>query len=350
MLDPLYTRGLCLEDGDQRLLWLHADLLGVERSLVAEFRRWSEQTLGIPGRQVMVSATHTHSGPATVHLTGCGRFESAYVDWLLLRLQEAALQALSNREPCALAAAEGRLELGVDRTQSARRTRIPASALAWQRRDGTFKAVMLNYAMHPVGLDGRLISADYPGQAALALSAALPGMPTALVSIGACGNINPPAVGVPYDDLRQWGRWLAEAVAHRIQDAAAEVPSSAGAGLKVASQIVQVPLECWSPRQIDEYAASCLADAEGSAAFGAGYPSAIEHWRASMTRRAAARCPDHEEIELFGIRVGETVLLGINAEVFSHFTDTVRTAQRPDGLCDHVRQRLGRLFSGCRGL
>jgi hypothetical protein len=323
--DPLLARGLYLEDGPQRLLWLQADLLGVERSLVKELRRWIEHTLGIPGGRVMLSATHTHSGPATVRLTGCGRFEAAYVDGLLERLKEAARQALAGLEPCRLVTAEGRLELGVDRTQPGLPQADPCvGAVAWRRRDGSFKAVALNYAMHPVSLEGRLISADYPGQAALALSAALPGAPLVLVSIGACGNINPPRVGVADEELSGWGCALAAAVADRLQDVASEGPAGESPGLKVGGELVRLPLECWSAEQIDEYAERCLADREGDADFGGGYRPAIEHWRASMRRHAADGDRTHEEIELFAVALGGTAWLGINAEIFSQFTAAIR--------------------------
>ena len=86
VLDPLAVRALYLEDGQERLLWLHVDLLAVEESFVAEIRRCIQRELGIPGPRVLVSATHTHSGPPTVHLTGCGQYDAAYVDRLKERL------------------------------------------------------------------------------------------------------------------------------------------------------------------------------------------------------------------------------------------------------------------------
>ena len=324
VLDRLFVRGLYLEDGPQRLLWLQNDLVGVERSLVIEFRQWVQETLGLPAGQVMVGATHTHSGPATVPLTACGRMDAEYIRWLLERWKEAAREAMARPEPCRLVTAEGRLPLGVDRTELAPLGADPTvGAVAWRRPDGTFNAVLLNYAMHPVGLDGRMISADYPGRASEALSAMLPGTPRTLFSLGACGNIDPPAVGVPYEQVCQWGQWLAEAVAGKLQAAEAKPPAAGRAQLQLLPALVRMPLDCWSKTEIDDYADRCLADTSRHG-FGGNYGIAIEHWRGSMKRRVDEGAPDYQEVELFGVLLGNVILLGINAEIFSQFTSILR--------------------------
>jgi len=65
--------GLYVEDGNERLLWIHADLIGVEREFVLDVRRLLEKELGLGPAHVMISATHTHSGPATIHLQEAAR-------------------------------------------------------------------------------------------------------------------------------------------------------------------------------------------------------------------------------------------------------------------------------------
>ena len=89
VLDPLAVRALYLgtpPSGCSR----YADLLAFEEPFVADLRRQVERDFGIPGSRVLVSATHTHSGPPTIHLTGCGAYDPAYVDWLEGRFLDVA--------------------------------------------------------------------------------------------------------------------------------------------------------------------------------------------------------------------------------------------------------------------
>src|SRR5512140_2750769 len=72
ILDPLWVRALYLEDGPERLLWLHSDLLALEQALADRWRHQLEAESGVPWSRVLISTTHTHSGPATIQLTGCG--------------------------------------------------------------------------------------------------------------------------------------------------------------------------------------------------------------------------------------------------------------------------------------
>ncbi|HCN77533.1 MAG TPA: hypothetical protein DIT13_10120 [Verrucomicrobiales bacterium] len=60
--DELHARCLVLDDGKTRLALVVCDLLGLHRSLSLEARRLIESETGIPPENVLISATHTHSG------------------------------------------------------------------------------------------------------------------------------------------------------------------------------------------------------------------------------------------------------------------------------------------------
>src|SRR5437868_12430122 len=68
VLDPLFAKALYLAEAGERLLWIHCDLVGFDRQIVLGFRRWARETLGLRETQVMLSATHTHSGPCTIRI------------------------------------------------------------------------------------------------------------------------------------------------------------------------------------------------------------------------------------------------------------------------------------------
>jgi neutral ceramidase len=325
VLDPLYVRGLYLEDRQKRMLWLHADLVAFNRDFVDDVRQNVENECGIPASRVILAATHTHSGPATVSANCIGEMAPDYMTWLKERILLAARDSLANREECRPFSVESRVELGVDRRQFASAHTDPrAGAVGLLRSDGTYKAVILSYSMHPVCLRGSWISADWPGETARVLSQALPGRPTVLVSSGACGNINPPEVGVRPEQMRAWGTIVAEGISENLRSDASKDISEEKAVFHSVSTIVPLPLEDWTLSQIHEHADRCLADSAGRLEFREHFASAVEKWRETMIRRVKRRDPPFVTAELFGMLLGDTVFLGVNAEIFSRFTELVR--------------------------
>ncbi len=63
--DPLYATALCLDDGTNRTVAVAVDILYLDAPLVASCRERIEARCGVPGRNVLLSASHTHSGPVT---------------------------------------------------------------------------------------------------------------------------------------------------------------------------------------------------------------------------------------------------------------------------------------------
>ncbi len=330
VLDPLYAKGLYLVDGDTRLLWLHCDLVGFDRSIVQRFRDWAQYELGLAPSQVMLSATHTHSGPCTIHLEEAGQYDARYIERLLGHLREAAKAAISHTEPVELVAAEGRLELAVDRRQTGSAHVDPRVAgIGFRRKDRTYAAVIVNFPMHPValGASNRCISADVPGQAAIAATAQLPGRPLAFITNGACANLNPPSENVPFAQVQAWGKQIADAI---VPVLLAATPAPAD-GLRLSSRIVPLPLDTLDAEGINAFAAKALQNTNCLRAWGDKYRRVVERWRSGLiSARSQGRSEDHHDAELFAIGLGEVSLLGVNAEVFSAFTDLLR---RQAGRC-----------------
>ena len=324
VLDPLFAKALYLADGGERVLWIHCDLVGIDRAIVLEFRDWARQRLGLTAGQVMLSATHTHSGPCTIHLHECGLYDPTYVKILQGRLREAAEAALSQTEECEVVTTEGHLDLAVDRRRQASTHTDPrVAALGFRRSDGAFKAVVVNYAMHPVALgsSNRQISADMPGQAALRLSRQLRGNPAVLVTNGACGNLNSPGENVPFTQIEVWGGQIADAVAARL----AQAPPTSRPLFRVAAHVFSLPLDTLDVAGIEAFARKALLDKKSLAEWGDKYRRAVEQWRSALVAAAqSGRALDHRDAELFAFRLGDVILVGANAEVFSEFTDWLR--------------------------
>ena len=61
--DPLYAACMYLNNGTEEVVMVTLDLLFFSKKHVAKTRHLIETTCGIPGDHVMISCSHTHSGP-----------------------------------------------------------------------------------------------------------------------------------------------------------------------------------------------------------------------------------------------------------------------------------------------
>jgi putative membrane-bound dehydrogenase-like protein len=108
--DELHARCLVLDDGSTKLAIVVCDLLGIHRSVSDEARRLIKAETGIPGENVLISATHTHS--ATTALGGAGneRFDpeldqlSPYQAFVVRRIADGVRRATNLLRPAELAA------------------------------------------------------------------------------------------------------------------------------------------------------------------------------------------------------------------------------------------------------
>ncbi|MBN2311991.1 MAG: neutral/alkaline non-lysosomal ceramidase N-terminal domain-containing protein [Candidatus Hydrogenedentes bacterium] len=64
ILDPLWARIAVFDNGATRLAFVQLDTLCVRWTHANDIRRRIEEAHGFPGRNIMVSATHNHAGPA----------------------------------------------------------------------------------------------------------------------------------------------------------------------------------------------------------------------------------------------------------------------------------------------
>ena len=57
--DDLYADGLCIDDGERKVLLISLDLLGVDEWFIRKVRKECADILGVPESAVMLSCTHT---------------------------------------------------------------------------------------------------------------------------------------------------------------------------------------------------------------------------------------------------------------------------------------------------
>ncbi|WP_206742133.1 neutral/alkaline non-lysosomal ceramidase N-terminal domain-containing protein [Hyphomonas polymorpha] len=201
ILDPIHVRAIVLENGAQRAALVTVDAGAIPNEIWQRLTTKAEAELGIPANQVILTATHTHSVPFG--------WSVGYEEQLYQAVEEAAAAL----QPAKMASGTGVSYINVNRNiidpATGRWWEGPnyqgpsdktVAVLSFQSLDGAPIAVYYNYAVHPVitgNLD--LISGDIPGAASGYIEESLGEDAVAVFSYGAAGDQNPIFFQQTYD-------------------------------------------------------------------------------------------------------------------------------------------------------
>jgi hypothetical protein len=165
-LGELTVRALVLEQDGQRVAIVGADFLGFPSVLGNRVRA---KVSGIPARNILIGATHTHSAPDCYGFPdGKGGFASdlKYLDAVCAKMAEAINEAVEKLQPCALKIATGEAKGKIAYNYYAPQLYDPrCSILQTVDRSGKPIATLVNYAVHPEVLGPRqgIVSPDLVG-------------------------------------------------------------------------------------------------------------------------------------------------------------------------------------------
>ena len=325
--DTLHVRCLALESAHGKSLVFSADLIGLSGELCGEVRRLVAERLGCAGGQVMLLCTHTHTGPATNFLQGCGVMDEEYVrhvPQVFLKAAEDALADMAAVE-CLEETCKGIEPVGFNRNiANGPHDAVVRGLLI--RRQGREPIAAISYPCHPVVLGpSSKCSADYPG--AVCRMGDEKGMKTIFLN-GCCGDIDPVIQRV------KWGsgtRKEADEYAARILDAfLAGLRKSDDCTTGNAEFDVTVRLKPMDEKGLDDIAARG-SNREVAAC-----------WRKAMQ----ARLPIQDDVvKVRALKAGPLCLCSFPFETFTMVGDIVRQRHPGKniavlGCADHVRSYL----------
>ncbi len=359
---PLSAQALVLESGGNVAAIVCADLVGVNREIVAAVQTLISEQTGISPASIAICASHTHWGPAVCykpyfppHLREY--IFPDYVELLCKRLAEAMVEAWQQRQPvCAgggIGWAEGisfnrrpvgadgkcenRLELSPEQAAIAAaeglrmrqgwckggdkgpRLSPPLAGLdglhagvsdpevvllRLETPDGAPLAGLVNFACHPVvggDDDWYAISPDYPGEARDAFEAAV-GAPM-MFSLGGAGDQVP--AWRRGDSRERVGRSLGAAAVqawYQIEHCVSDLP------LAVARQEIDIARKPMLPVVEAQAALEACEDPDGP---GAGFE---RHQLAHAREYAENKCIP---TELWAVRVGDWAAVGLPGEILT---------------------------------
>lgn len=249
-LDSLWVRALYLETDDTALFLVSADLY----SITPELR---ERVLdlvpeGVPGEHVILTATHTHSGPggmsaSWVDRRRSGRFMPEFLEQTAGAFGEAMRGAYAARKRAVAGYAVTRLDSLTENAFSEDGPTDPQlGVIRVEDSDGAPIAVLANFAALAATVSddhAYVLSADFPGRFCEALETAMDGGGVAFFLNGASGDQdcrNP-------DEQGDWD-WAA----------------SIGASLAARVQAVAESIQCREPKVHVGYSEPTLPRAIGA--------------------------------------------------------------------------------------
>ena len=254
--DPLHGRVLLLDNGRVRLAIITLDLLGLKWETTQEVRRAVSAAAGVAAENILVSYSHTYSGPDT-------RRYDAYLTLVAEKLAGAALVAGRHLAPAQVIYAEDTIDFSTNRRRRDaegvmrmwpnlagpvdRRVRV----LRFDTEDCKPLALLFHAVCHANALSSPnlAISADFPGVAQDFVANALPGCTPMFVQ-GCTGDIRPnlPAEegfrSASEDDLRWCGYSLGAAAVRSAARAGVPEHRTAGAlggELGAAETVLSLP-------------------------------------------------------------------------------------------------------------
>jgi len=245
--DPIMARAVLLDDGATRLAIVSCDLIGFTPAAVADMRQRIAARSGIPGANILICCTHTHSGPASMPFRGAlGHVDGKWLAEAQGRIVELVAGLPAALAPARLGSGATRVSgIGYNRQDQVHAVDDELYALAIDSMAGPAIATLVDYATHAVVLGpGNLTySGDFPGEAARQLQAQRGGI--GLYLQGACGDVDPTVYrdrgwgSGTFEDTRQIGERLARVATDLLGDA----PWIEDVRLGVKSKVIAVPLD-----------------------------------------------------------------------------------------------------------
>lgn len=165
--DSLFAKAVVVSHGDEQVAIVTLDCIGLLYPDVLRIRKKTSELCGFPEARIMVSSTHTHSGPDVVGIWGSDYehtgVDSAYMSFLINTAAAQVKAAFDNQQDVIAVTAE--TTFGEPWVQNICREEIDRSVTVLQLRNSEDMPVvtLTNFACHPTFMDARFseVSSDY---------------------------------------------------------------------------------------------------------------------------------------------------------------------------------------------
>lgn len=334
--DSIMARALMLEADGTPLVIVSCDLLGLGTADVNEIRKRIHQQTGIPGSAIMISGTHTHSGPATQYQRGVmGMVDDKWLKLAKDKIVDTVCKLPGRLEPATFSYAKSRIEgIGYNRADASRPIDEDIVVFSVNSWAGPCIATVINYAMHAVtlGPSNLMFSGDYPGEACRKLAEIRGGIGLFLAGAGGCTD---PVLNRD----KGWGKGTFEDVeaagkmfAYKANELLENAEKTCSVSIKTVSRIIDMPMA--APVSDDELA-NLIAEYEAVIAKtdkSAQPPieTAMLIWANELKQaKLNDAVPKTTPVEVFAAQINDLNIVGVPVEAYSDIACAVKADLSP---------------------
>ena len=268
LIHPLMAKAAVFGEGDDRCCLIVCDIITMTAMIRDKVREIINAETGIKPERIMISATHTHTGPEIRDGSKVTSVNIEYREGLPRRIADAAIKAANSMKPAYLCIGteheEGlafnrrfRMSNGTEQfgpksdgdvhyVDSAGPTDPTFGALVFKE---TFESkpflVICNYSVHIDVTTGTKISADFPAVMTNTLRAVYGPELVVIYVQGACGNINhvPYLLDLPYPKSGVWkSEQMGRAFAGKAMNIIEKAAPSETVKVDTVSEVLDVPM------------------------------------------------------------------------------------------------------------
>ncbi|MGI6563603.1 MAG: hypothetical protein ACOX3Q_13775 [Clostridia bacterium] len=264
--DQLKMSALYIESEGVESMIIVCQVLGFD----PDFSRVTEakicQAINIPETNLILGAIHTHGGPASGTLYGCGCADPVWLEQTQQDLIDLAKKAVANSFDGYFEYASGTCEIALNRVAMSKYPNYmdmidkeTAVVKFYETATGQLKAVFLNYGCHPVVLNHKnhLYTADYVYYAIKKLQEAYGEDVAVIFSTGCCGDLNP-RYRFTFEMAEKTGNLLADSVV-----SAKKIFTNRQAQIKCHAKQLVIPLVIdYTYDDLAEFKKKALAEVE----------------------------------------------------------------------------------------
>jgi len=346
ILDPLHAKAIAVSDGETTIGLVICDKIALPGDIVGMAKARITEQSGVPGDNVLIAGTHTHTGPAVNRksarddLDGGNELVNKYTAELPAKIAQGVAEALQRLVPVRTSYARGH----EDRLAFTRRFWMKDGTVGWnpgknnpniirpvspidpevgvvyfQAADAKPVLTYVNYAMHADTTGGLKCWPDFPGVLARRLAEYKGAEMMTMFANGACGNLN--HINVGWSD-RQHGPEeairLGTILAGNVLKTYMDLKPAAAGTIGVRSELVSLPLPPVTEEEIAE--AREVVKRGPQAAF-------FEQVKAYQVLDVAARQGQPWEAEVQVLALGrELAWVALSGEVFVELGLSIKAA------------------------
>ncbi|MCX7918335.1 MAG: neutral/alkaline non-lysosomal ceramidase N-terminal domain-containing protein [bacterium] len=367
--DPLFATAFVIEQEKNQFVYIVCDLLNLSSLGVAYIRKLIQEKTGIPPENIMISCTHTHSGPIATFIPpnsdqgvpitrrrkNLGTVNPQYIEELTQKLPELVVSAIAPENMIEIGHIEynhgtieglnldRRAEQGIKGIHGPLVTKNPEhddslQVVIFKSIHNKIQAVLVNFACHAVVRDftNREVTADFPGVVVKTLKEKLwdmqlaePGLQVYYIN-GACGNLNPVIMGGTWDEMEQFGRTIADAALnliidqHKMANIAAQFIS-----VHAKSKIIGLPLRPLAKEEVQAQLEQFKREKERITDINSTeykIKEAFIQWGEDTLRLIeSGKAPTQTPMEVYVLAFDGVRIIGLSGEIFARIGKNIKS-------------------------